>query len=64
MENDHWVLKVWDFCGFVFTVEWAQRGSLRGLKRLRKNSRIWVNYAKSIPPRLKPTLILRDLCGG
>jgi hypothetical protein len=36
----------------------------RGVKRLRKKSAIQVKSPKSIPPGLKPTLILLALCGG
>jgi hypothetical protein len=35
-----------------------------GLNGLRKNSGIRDNWAKNIPPRLKPGLILLILCGG
>jgi hypothetical protein len=36
---------------------------MQGLKRLRKDSVFWVEMAKGVPPRLKPTLVLA-LCGG
>jgi hypothetical protein len=35
-----------------------------GLNRLRKNSEFWAKLAESVPPRLKPALMLFDLCGG
>jgi hypothetical protein len=36
----------------------------RGLNRLRKKTRLQVEIPKSVPPGLKPSLILRVLCGG
>jgi hypothetical protein len=42
----------------------GKQHSLRALNRLRKNSGIRVEWAKSVTPRLKPGGIMSALCGG